>query len=333
MGELADGLPGAVARSRIYRDGALVAEDVPEDELAGHLADDSSIVWVDLCDPNAAWLTAAAAELGLHELAIEDAIEAHQRPKLDHYPDHLFLASYTTVADADTADLQVNEIDAFVGSRWIITVHGEAFDMAAVVKRWDRSPDLARFGVGYLLYGLLDVVIDSYFDSVEVFDAYYDDLSETIFGDHPINPDQQLQWFQMRRALFQLHRLAVPMRESVSALMRREHGAIDDDLYPYFQDVYDHILRVTESTDALRDLVATIVETNLSLRDYRQNQVMKKVTSWAAIIAVPTLITGFYGMNVPYPGFAHRNGLWVSLALMVVLPIWLYSVFKRKDWL
>ena len=108
------------------------------------------------------------------------------------------------------------------------------------------------------------------------------------------------------------HRLVAPMREAVSGLMRREHGAVAEPLYPYYQDVYDHVLRVVESTDALRDLVATIVETNLSLRDYRQNQIMKKVTSWAAIIAVPTLVTGYYGMNVPYPGFARHWGVWFS---------------------
>jgi magnesium transporter len=137
----------------------------------------------------------------------------------------------------------------------------------------------------------------------------------------------------MRRALVKFHRLAVPLREAVSGLMRREHQAIDDTLDPYFQDVYDHVLRVTESTEALRDLVSTIVETNLSLRDYRQNQVMKKVTSWAAIIAVPTLITGYYGMNVPYPGFARDWGAWISAALIVVVSGALYALFRRREWL
>ena len=124
------------------------------------------------------------------------------------------------------------------------------------------------------------------------------------------------------------------MREVVSGSMRHEHAARSEEtLYPYYQDVYDHVLRVVESTDALRDLVATIVETNLSLRDYRQNQVMKKVTSWAAIIAVPTLITGFYGMNVPYPGFARHWGVYTSTVVMLVVVVALYVSFKRRDWL
>ena len=121
--------------------------------------------------------------------------------------------------------------------------------------------------------------------------------------------------------------------EAISGLMRREHSAVSADLYPYYQDVYDHILRVTESTDALRDLVGTIVETNLSLRDYRQNQVMKKVTSWAAIIAVPTLITGYYGMNVPYPGSGEKWGVALSAALMLLLSGGLYALFRKREWL
>ena len=226
------------------------------------------------------------------------------------------------------------EIDAFVSKRWLVTVRKDDwFTIDAVLQRWDRSPNLAVNGVSFLLYGLLDVVVDGYFDAVQTFDDYYDDVSEEIFSEHPIPPAQQQQWFHMRRALVRFHRLAVPLREAVSGLMRREDSAVSETMYPYFQDVYDHILRVSESTDALRDVVSTIVETNLSLRDYRQNLVMKKVTSWAAIIAVPTLITGYYGMNVPYPGFARHWGVLVSSALMVVISTGLYLSFRRREWL
>jgi magnesium transporter len=123
------------------------------------------------------------------------------------------------------------------------------------------------------------------------------------------------------------------MREAVSGFMRREHDAVSEPMYPYVQDLYDHILRVSESTDALRDLVSTIVETNISLRDYRQNQIMKQVTSWAAIVAVPTLITGYYGMNLPYPGEGETWGFVLSVVLIVVLSGGLYIVFRRKEWL
>ncbi len=255
-------------------------------------------------------------------------------PKLDHYAGHLFISAHSVGVEADRSGLVVREIDVFVGDRWMVTVRkDDAFSIAPVVARWDASPDLAPEGVAFLLYGLLDVLVDGYFDTVQVFDDFYDDVSEQIFSEHPLTPEQQRRWFDMRRALVKFHRLVVPLREVVSGLMRREHGAVPEALYPYYQDVYDHVLRVSESTDALRDLVSSIVETNLSLRDYRQNQIMKKVTSWAAIIAVPTLITGYYGMNVPYPGFARDSGVIVSSALIVVLSAALYGLFRRKDWL
>ncbi|HWJ64009.1 MAG TPA: magnesium/cobalt transporter CorA [Acidimicrobiales bacterium] len=324
----------AHTHSRVYRDGVVVANDIDDDQISEALAEPGTIVWVDLCDPTSDDLARLARELGLHELAVEDAVGDHQRPKLDRYRDHLFLTCHAAAVDASSAELTETEINAFIGKEWLITIRKDhGFDIRTVQDRWDRSPDLAVHGVSFLLYGLVDVVVDSYFDAVESFDDYYDDISETIFGDHPIGPEQQLHWFQMRRALFRLHRLAVPLREALSSLMRREHDAVNEDLYPYFQDVYDHILRITESTDALRDLVATIVETNLSLRDYRQNQVMKKVTSWAAIIAVPTLITGYYGMNVKYPGLATRWAWITSLVLMAGLSLLLYRQFKRRDWL
>ncbi len=320
-------------RTRAYANGILEEEDFKVTQVSEHLARDGVIVWVDFCGPSADDLHELAEELGLHELAIEDSLEAHQRPKLDHYATHKFLVCHAVRLD-DDGDLAVAEIDAFINDRWLVTVRKNTdFEIASVLTRWDRSGDLASHGVGFLLYGLLDVVVDGYFDTVQRFDEFYDVISEGIFSDKPIPPSEQKHWFQTRQALIRFHRFVVPMREAVSALMRREHSTIDDILYPYYQDVYDHVLRVTESTDALRDLIATIVETNLSLRDYRTNQIAKQVTSWAAIIAVPTLITGWYGMNLPYPGFNKTWGVWAAAALVVLVSGGLYVVFKRKEWL
>jgi magnesium transporter len=323
-----------MTQTRVYRKGVLEAEGFPVADVSEYLTDPDTVVWVDFCAPNKEDLHELAEEVGLHELAVEDALGPHQRPKLDRYATHVFLSCHAVRVDGQAAELHVTEIDAFVNSRWLITVRkDDGFSMESVLNRWDRSPDLAVHGVSFLLYGLLDVVVDGYFDTVQAFDEFYDDVSEGIFSEHPLEPSQQRHWFQMRQALIRFHRLVVPMREAVSGLMRREHSAVAEDLYPYYQDVYDHVLRVSESTDALRDLISTIVETNLSLRDYRTNQIMKKVTSWAAIIAVPTLITGYYGMNVPYPGFAEHSGVIVSLLLIVFLSGGLYLIFKRKGWL
>ena len=324
----------SVAQTRVYRNGVLEVEGFAVADVSEYLAQDDTVVWVDFCEPSMDQLHELADELGLHELAVEDALGEHQRPKLDHYESHLFLSAHAVRVDTENNRLIETEIDSFINTRWIITVRkNETFSMAPVLQRWDRSRDLAKHGVSFLLYGLLDVIVDGYFDAVQCFDEYYDEVSDGIFSERPLDPAQQRHWFQMRQALVRFHRLAVPMREAVSGLMRREHDAVADSLYPYFQDVYDHILRVSESTDALRDLVSTIVETNLSLRDYRQNQVMKKVTSWAAIVAVPTLITGYYGMNVPYPGFDKQWGATLSAVLIVVMSSALYFVFRRRDWL
>ena len=321
------------ATTRVYRNGVVDAENFPVADVSEYLTQDDTIVWVDMCGPTKDELHILAEELGLHELAVEDALSEHQRPKLDHYETHLFLSAHAVRVD-DSGSLHKTEIDAFINERWIITVRkNDDWTMDDVLQRWDRSADLAKYGVSFLLYGLLDVIIDGYFDTVQMFDDYYDVVSEGIFSERPVDPGKQRHWFEMRRALVQFHRLVVPMREAVSSLMRREHSAVDEGLYPYFQDVYDHILRVSESTDALRDLVSTIVETNISLRDYRQNQVMKKVTSWAAIIAVPTLVTGYYGMNVPFPGTGQRWGWITSLSLVVACSIGLYLWFRKREWL
>jgi magnesium transporter len=324
--------------TRAYRDGSLVAVGFPIEEVSDFLAQDGVVVWVDLCAPDTDDMHRLAAELDLHELAVEDALGRHQRPKLDIYDSHLFLSCRAlrlgTNPQTDTAELHETEIDAFVHPRWLLTVRKDGdFDIDRVTQRWDQSKELATHGVGFLLYGLLDVVVDDYFDVVQRFDDFYETVSELIFADTPLDPAKQRDWFEMRRAMVRFHRVVVPMREAVSSLMRRNLAIVAEPLYPYYQDVYDHVLRVSESTDSLRDLVSTIVETNLSLRDYRQNQVMKKVTSWAAIVAVPTLITGWYGMNVPFPGSGEQWGVAVAAILVLVVSSFLFFVFRRREWL
>ncbi|MCC7075818.1 MAG: magnesium transporter CorA family protein [Acidimicrobiia bacterium] len=322
------------AHTRAYRGGVLEAEGFPMGEVSERLGESDTVVWIDLCAPSAAELHELAAELGLHELAVENALDPHQRPKLDLYPTHAFLACHAIRFDSGAERLVTTEIDAFVNDRWLVTVRAnEEFPIGEVTNRWDGATDMTRHGVGFLLYSLLDTVIDAYFDVLADFDDYYDEVSDLIFAGTPLSPEQQRRWFHVRQSLVRFHRLAAPLREVVSGLLRREHTTVHEELYPYYQDLYDHILRVVESTDALRDLVTTIVETNLTLHEYRQNLIMKKVTSWAAIIAVPTLITGYYGMNVPYPGEGRTAGWLVSVGLIVVCAAALYALFRRKGWL
>ena len=324
----------AQTRTRAYRGGVLEAESFSVEDVSDYLAEPDTIVWVDLVAPTSEDLDQLTEELGLHELAVEDATGPQQRPKLDRYADHLFLTTYHVSVDLVAARLKETEVNAFFNDRWLITVRKEdGLRMDRVIARWDRSPTMMEFGVGFLLYGLLDVIVDDYFAVLSELDDFYERVSDAIFAEKPLEPARQRHWFEMRRAMVRFHRLVVPMRETVSTLMRHEQDIVPEGLYPYFQDVYDHILRVSESSDALRDLVTAIVETNFSLRDYRQNLIVKKVSGWAAIIAVPALITGFYGMNVPYPGSGEVSGvIWATL-LIVGASVGLYWVFRHNDWL
>ena len=178
---------------------------------------------------------------------------------------------------------------------------------------------------------LLDVVIDGRFATVQQLDEAIESLEDLLFDDQPHGAEVQRRSFELRKPLVVLRRLVLPMREVVNTL-RRDLGLVDEAIGPYFQDVYDHVLRATEWTESLRDLVSTILETNLTIQGNRMNSIMKKVTSWAAIIAAPTAVTGWYGMNVPYPGFDRHAGFVTSMVLLVVLSGGLY-LFKRLDWL
>jgi magnesium transporter len=322
-----------MVRTRCYRDGKLHAEGFPIEEVSEHLRDSDATVWFDLTAPDEKALEVIREELGLHALAVEDALQAGQRPKLDHYPEHLFVVAYMVRIDRTTGELDAQELNVFLTQSAMVTVHGPGLDVDALVGRWDAESHLAGSGVGFLMHGLLDVVVDTQFDAVQGLDEEVDALEDRLFDEVTSDALMQRRGFELRKTLVHLRRLVLPMREVVNALMRRDLHIVDDHLVPYYQDVYDHVLRVSEWTDSLRDLIANIQETRLTVRGNRLNVIMKKVTSWAAIIAVPTAVTGFYGQNVPYPGFAQHWGFWTSMAVMLGLSGFLYLMFRRKDWL
>jgi magnesium transporter len=322
-------------RTRLYRDGNLVAEGFPIADVSDYTAEEGATVWFDLCDPEPADFATIGEELGLHALAVEDATHERQRPKLDRYASHLFLATYAVRFDAVTGELAICEVTAFITHNALVTVRKNAdFDIDAVVARWDASADLAKHGLAFLLHGLLDYVVDSHFEAVTALDQQIEDLEDELFADSPRDHIMQRRTYELRKSLVTLRRVVLPMREVVNSLLRRDLHVVDsEEMGLYFQDVYDHVLRATEWTESLRDLVTNILETSLTMRGNRLNVIMKKVTSWAAIIAVPTAITGFYGQNVPYPGFGHVSGFWASTIIILVLSGALYLVFRWRDWL
>ena len=322
------------ARTRLYRDGRLELEGFPVADISDYLVDEAVTIWLDLRDPDRDDLDVLSEEFGLHPLAVEDAVYEHERPKLDRYGSHLFLTAYGARLDMASGKLATSELSAFVTKQALITVRkDDGLDIGAVVERWDGSPDLAKFGVGFLLHGLLDYIVDGHFETVQSMDEAVESLEDQLFATTPQSLDVQRRSFELRKSLVLLRRIVLPMREIVNTLLRPDLHVVAEDLMPYYHDIYDHVLRATEWTESLRDLVTSILETNLTIQGNRLNIITKKVTGWAAIIAVPTAITGYFGMNVPYPGFGKMAGFVLSVAFIIVAGLVLYLIFKRKDWL
>jgi magnesium transporter len=319
-------------RTRVWRQGVLTDEDFPLEKVSDYLQQDDCVVWADLCVPDRDDLQQVADELGLDPLAVEDAIERHERPKVDRYPTHLFVNAYATAIDA-AGELQMAKVSAFVLPRALVTVRQEAwFDIEPVVRAWDDNQELAAYGPASLLYGLLDVIVDGHFDTVQRMDDRIEEIEDDLFAERP-GMDVQRATYELRKRLVRLRKLILPMREVVGSLLHNEVAKRGGELTERYQDLYDHVLRATEWADSLRDLITTIFETNLSLADARLNQVVKRLSGWAAIIAVPTAVTGFYGQNVPYPGFGQWHGFVVSTIVTLMLAGGFYWYFKRKGWL
>jgi magnesium transporter len=301
-----------VISTRVYRNGVCTDSDVDPAQISDVLQEDGTVVWMDVTAPSAEDFATIAEEFGLNDLAVEDARSGGQRPKLDHYDDHVFIALYDVELERESGRLDAAEISVFAAPRYLVTVRrNDRFPMNDVVQRWDDTGHLGKHGVGFLLWGLLDVVVD-----------------------RPRPTEVQRRSFELRKSLVLLRRVVLPTREVLNALMRRELDIVNAELVPYYQDVYDHVLRATDWTDSLRDLVATILETNLTIQSNRMNAIMKAVTSWAAIAAVPTIITGYYGMNVhTWPHANTLLGGLVALGLSIAGVVTLYVTFKRRDWL
>jgi len=322
------------AYTRAYRAGVLVAEGFPSATISDQLEHEGTVVWLDLEDPDRDDLAVVTEELGLHPLAVEDAVSDRQRPKLDRYDDHAFVNTYVLRLDPDTRELTSSEIAAFVTAHALVTVRKDPdLDIRDLMERWDGTMDQSAQGVPWLLHGLLDVVVDGHFAVVQDLDDAIEQLEELLFDPAGRSAELQRRSFELRKSLVSLRRVVLPMREVVNTLLRRDLRIVTPEMLPYYQDVYDHVLRAAEWTESLRDLVSTILETNLTLQGNRLNETVRKLTAYAAILAVTTAITGFYGQNVPYPGFQETAGFYTSLVVLVLSCAGLLAFFKRRGYL
>jgi magnesium transporter len=327
-------LPGTapVIDCAAYSRGARVA-DLTVDQIQGTLARPDQFVWLGLYEPDQALLRRVQAQFGLHDLAIEDAINAHQRPKLEAYEDSLFVV-LRTAQMVSSSRLEFGETHIFVGRNYVITVrHGSLRSHIGVRQRCESTPQLLSKGPGYVLYALMDFVVDQYLPIVRQIEEDVQELEDAILG-APATSDATARIYHVKRDLLALRRAVSPLTEVCNRLMRFDFPNIPEDTRPYFRDVYDHILRLNETIDAQRELLTTALEAHLSLMSVAQNEHMKRITAWAAMIAVPTMIAGVYGMNFSnIPELSWHYGYYGALGLMLVACAGLYVGFRRSGWL
>jgi magnesium transporter len=306
--------------------------DIALNEVRTHLDRRGCFVWVALKDPEASELASLQEEFGLHELAIEDAQKGHQRPKVEEYGSTLFVVMQ--LIEPSGTDLQTGEVAIFVGPQFIISVRrGAQLGFTEVRRRCEQEPELLQHGPAYVLYALMDNVVDRYFPVLDRLSDEIDEVEERIFAGQTTRAQIEAL-YSLKRKLMLLDHAAQPLLEVAGKLHGGRVPPICAGLQDYFRDVYDHLLRVKRSIDNLRDTVTTAISVNLSLITIQENEVTKRLAAYAALVAVPTMIAGIYGMNFDHmPELSWRWGYPVSVASMVVIDLYLVYRFRKAKWM
>lgn len=322
---------------RRYRDGSSLAEPIEASSVREVLArsDGSERVWIDVVDPAPEDLEALREALRLHPLTVEDMQHRRQRPKVELFSDYVFVVVRPVAVGADD-ELVEQEVHLVAGPAYFATLrYSPSFDLSEVVARWERQPELHEHGSGFALYLFVDEVVDDYLSIVERFEDAADDLEDAVFSEEEWAdaPGVQQRLFRVKRDVVHLRRFATPLRQ-VLDLLQEQPEFVPGPLAPYYRDVHDHVIRVTELADNVRDLLTSLLEVRLGQAANRLNEVTKQISAWAAIILIPTLIAGIYGMN-----FGHMPELdWVigyplALGIMALASFTLWHLFKRRGWL
>jgi magnesium transporter len=314
-----------------YQSGRKLA-DIPVDEISSYVARPDCFVWVALKDPEPAELQAMQHEFGLHELAVEDAQHGHQRPKIEEYNGSLFIVLHLIERIDD--ELNVGEVAIFVAPQYVLSVRSRAErGLADVRARCEQEPELLRHGAGYVLYALMDAIVDRYFPILDSIESAIEEIEESIFADQPAR-EQIEALYSAKRRLMILKHATEPLLEATAKLFGGRVPQLCAALQDYFRDVYDHLLRLNQATDSLRDMVTTGISVTISLISIQENAVTKRLASYGALIAVPTLIAGVYGMN--FQNMPELGWLWgypFALVLMLGIDLYLFYRFRNAKWL
>ena len=314
-----------------YEDGRKLA-DIPVSEIHSYIARRDCFVWVALKDPEMGELEAMQEEFGLHDLAMEDAQQDHQRPKIDEYGHSLF--AVLQMVENDEEDLNVGEVGIFVGANYVLSVrHRAKQGFVDVRRRCEEEPELLRHGAAYVLYALMDAVVDRYFPVLDAIDTELEQVEEKIFAKNTERASIEAL-YEIKRKLTTLKHATEPLLEAVGRLYGGRVPQLCLGLQDYFRDVSDHLVRLNQSIDSLRDMVTTAISVSLSLITLQENEVTKRLAAYGALIAVPTLIAGIYGMNFQYmPEIQWVHGYPVALLLMAFIDLYMFFRFRKAKWL
>jgi magnesium transporter len=322
-----------VVNSAAYAAGRRIA-DVDVEDISEVLKQEECFVWIGLREPSEDLLRQVQLEFGLHDLAVEDAHQAHQRPKIERYGDSLFVVLRTVQQDEEHGDIHFGETHIFVGPRYVVTVrHGSSLTYKPVRARCEATPQLLQQGPGFVLYALMDYIVDQYFPVVDTLEDEVEALEEALFAD-AINRETTARIYKLKCNLLAVKRCISPLVDICNRLVRYDLELIPEPSRPYFRDVYDHVIRINEMVDTNRELLTSALEANLSLISIGQNEVMKKLGGWVLILAVPTMIAGVYGMNFEFmPELKSPLGYPLVIGGMLAICGGLYLYLKRADWL
>jgi magnesium transporter len=324
--------PEGVVNCASYENGRRVA-DVPIADISEVIKDPKLFLWIGLHDPSEALLKQVQAEFGLHDLAVEDAHRAHQRPKLDRYGDILFLVMQTVQLQGQK--IAYGQTHFFCGPRFLISIrHGSGPGYDTVRARCEETPKLLAKGPAFALYALLDFIVDEFFPVLEAIGQSVEALEDSTFKGGRPGASVAKKIHLLRRDLIGVKRAVVPVIDICNRLERLEAALIPEDTKPYFRDVFDHAYRISEMVDGQREVLTSTLEANLALVSIEQNHSMKRLSAWAAMVAVPTMIAGIYGMNFQHmPELAWRLGYPGSLLLMLGACLGLHVYFRKTGWL
>ena len=317
----------------VYEDGRRNGE-VPLENALDAAQADNAFVWIGLYEPTEEEFASVAREFALHPLAVEDAIHAHQRPKIETYGETIFIVLKTARYVDPTEVITLGDIMLFVGEHFIVSVrHGEGSGLKEVRQRIESDPEMLRCGPGTALHAIVDHVVDDYFPAVDGVQNDIDEIEQQVFSESRANPAERI--YKLKGEVLDFYRATFPLMEPLQKLARGDYeNLVHPQVQSYFRDVHDHLVKIVGTLDGFRDMLTSVLEANLTQISVRQNDDMRKISAWVAIAAVPTMIAGIYGMNFHYmPELRWHYAYFVVLAVMLTVCAGLYRYFKKVGWL